>query len=141
VSPGRRTDRARVAIGEEIRALTAASASEPAALVERAGHLALERKALDVVSLDLRGISSATDYFLLATGTSDTHVKSIADHIIDELRKEGVRANHVEGLQGGRWVLIDYIDVVVHVFQASVRDFYQLEELWGDAERTEYEES
>lgn len=121
--------------------MTAASASEPSALVERAGQLALERKALDVASLDLRGISSATDYFLLATGTSDTHVKSIADHIIDELRTEGVRANHVEGLQGGRWVLIDYIDVVVHVFQASVRDFYQLEELWGDAERTEYEES
>lgn len=114
---------------------------DSAAIVERAAQLALERKASDVVSLDLRGISSATDYFLIATGTSDVHVKSIADHIIGQLREEGVRANHVEGLQGGRWVLIDYIDVVVHVFQSSVRDFYQLEELWGDAERTAYEES
>lgn len=114
---------------------------DPATIVQRAAQLALERKARDVVSLDLRGISSATDYFVVATGTSDVHVKSIADHIIDQLRTEGARPNHVEGLQGGRWVLVDYIDVVVHVFQSSVRDFYQLEDLWGDAERTEYEES
>lgn len=117
------------------------ASSQPTAIVARAAQLALERKALDVVSLDLRGISTATDYFVIATGTSDVHVKSIADHIIDRLREEGVRANHVEGLQGGRWALIDYVDVVVHVFQSSVRDFYQLEELWGDAERTEYQES
>lgn len=119
----------------------AEASSDPVRVVERAAQLAIDRKALDVVSLDLRGLSSATDFFLLATGTSDVHVKSIADHIIDRLRAEGVRANHVEGLQGGRWVLIDYIDVVVHVLHASARDFYQLEELWGDAERKTYAES
>lgn len=107
-------------------------------LAERAAELALERKARDVVSLDLRGISSATDFFLLASGTSDVQVIAIAEHIIDTLREDGVRPNHVEGLQGGRWVLLDYIDVVIHVFHTEARDFYQLEELWGDAKRSDF---
>jgi ribosome-associated protein len=101
--------------------------------VGRAAELALDRKAEGVLALDLRGISSATDFFLLATGNSDIQVKAIADRIIDELKKEGVRPNHVEGLQGGRWVLIDYVDWVVHVFHPEAREFYQLEHLWGDA--------
>ncbi len=107
-------------------------------VLERAAELALERKAQDVVSLDLRGISTATDFFLLASGTSDVHVKAIADHILDELREEGVRPNHVEGLQGGQWALIDYIDIVVHVFHTTTRQFYQLEDLWGDAIRRDF---
>ncbi len=107
-------------------------------VLERTAELALELKAQDVVSLDLRGISSATDFFLLATGTSDVQVKAIADHIVDQLRVEGVRPNHVEGLQGGHWVLLDYIDLVVHVFHSTTRQFYQLEELWGDAKRQGY---
>jgi ribosome-associated protein len=101
--------------------------------VGRAAELALDRKAEEVLALDLRGISSATDFFLLATGNSDIQVKAIADRIIDELKKEGVRPNHVEGRQGGRWVLIDYVDWVVHVFHPAAREFYQLEHLWGDA--------
>jgi ribosome-associated protein len=110
----------------------------PETLADRIAALASDRKARDVVSLDLRGISSATDFFVLASGGSDVHVKAIADFVIDELRKEGVRANHVEGFQSGRWVLVDYVDVVLHVFHSSTRAFYQLEELWGDAERKEY---
>lgn len=101
--------------------------------VDRAIDLLLDRKAQDVVLLDLRGLSNATDYFLVATGTSDMHARSIAEHVIDELKKEGVRPNHVEGLRTGRWVLIDYIDFVVHVFHPAAREFYQLERLWGDA--------
>jgi ribosome-associated protein len=107
-------------------------------LLERAAALALERKARDVVSLDLRGISTAADHFLIATGTSDVQVRAIAEHIVDELRKEGFRPGHMEGMSAGRWVLLDYIDVVVHVFHPSARDFYQLEELWGDAPRREF---
>lgn len=105
--------------------------------VERAGELALERKAVDVVALDLRGISSATDFFLLATGGSDIQVRAIAEHVIEALKEDEVRPGHVEGMEGGRWVLIDYIDFVVHVFHPSARSFYQLEALWGDAPRTE----
>ena len=103
--------------------------------VQRAAGLALELKAHDVTVLDLRGISTATDHFLIASGTSDVQVKAIADHITNELKKEGVRPAHVEGLQTGRWVLLDYIDLVVHVFHPQAREFYQLENLWGDAPR------
>jgi ribosome-associated protein len=101
--------------------------------LERAAQLCLERKARDVSALDLRGISTATDWFLLATGNSDIQVKAIAEHVLEELRREGVRPNHVEGLQGGRWVLLDFVDWVVHVFHPQAREFYQLERLWGDA--------
>ena len=104
-------------------------------VVRRAAELARELKARDVIGLDLRGISSATDFFLLASGRSDVQVRAIAEHVVDELKKEGVRPAHVEGLQGGRWVLVDYIDFVVHVFHPQARDFYQLESLWGDAPR------
>ncbi len=107
--------------------------------VGRAAELALELKAHDVVALDLASISGATDYFLLASGRSDVQVKAIADNIVEKLKREGIRAEHIEGLQGGRWVLIDYIDFVVHVFHEEARDFYQLEVLWGDAPRLEFE--
>ncbi len=105
--------------------------------VRRAAELALERKARDVVVLDLRGISTATDYFVVASGQSDVQVKAVADNVVEELKKEGHRPVHVEGKSGGRWVLVDYIDFVVHVFHPQARDFYQLENLWGDAPRWE----
>jgi ribosome-associated protein len=101
--------------------------------LERATELASDRKAVDMVVLDLRGISNATDFFFIASGTSDMHVRSVAEHVMEELKKEGHRPDHVEGLRGGRWVLLDYIDFVVHVFHPSAREFYQLERLWGDA--------
>jgi ribosome-associated protein len=99
----------------------------------KAADLALDRKAGSPTVLDLRGISGATDWFLIATGNSDTHVRAIAEHIIDEMKKSGHAADHVEGLRAGRWVLIDYIDFVIHVFHPEARSFYQLERLWGDA--------
>lgn len=99
----------------------------------RAVELATDRKGGDMVVLDLRGLSDATDYFFIVSGTSDIHVRSIAEHVVEELKKEGVRPSHVEGLRSGRWVLIDYIDFVIHVFHPAAREFYQLERLWGDA--------
>jgi len=85
--------------------------------------------------LDLRGISSATDWFVVASGTSDVHVRAIAERVLEGLRESDESASHVEGLQGGRWVLLDFIDFVVHVFHPQARVFYQLENLWGDAPR------
>jgi ribosome-associated protein len=104
------------------------------ALVQRAAAFCLDRKAADIVVLDLRKVSTATDYFVIASGTSDTHVRAVAAHVLEELRKEGVRPHHVEGLTGGRWVLLDYVDFIVHVFHPMLRAFYQLERLWSDAE-------
>jgi ribosome-associated protein len=114
------------------RTVTAAELALPADLA-RATELTAERKAREPVLLDLRGLSDATDYFLIVSGTSDLHVRAVAEHVIEELKKEGHRPSHVEGLRGGRWALIDYIDFVVHVFHPAARDFYQLERLWGDA--------
>jgi ribosome-associated protein len=100
---------------------------------QRAAALCLDLKANNVIVLDLSDVSDATDYFVIASGSSDTHVRAIAEHVLEELKKEGVRAHHVEGLQQGRWVLLDYIDFVVHVFHPVLREFYQLERLWSDA--------
>jgi ribosome-associated protein len=100
--------------------------------VGRAVELLFDRKAEDVTLLDLRKIAGATDFFLIATGRSDTHVSAIADHVVDEMKKEGSRPYGVEGLRAGRWVLIDYVDFVIHVFHPAAREFYQLERLWGD---------
>lgn len=105
--------------------------------IQRAAELSLELKASDVVVLDLRGISTATDYFVIASGTSDVQVKAISDHVLQGLKKDRVRPEHLEGLRGGRWVLMDYVDFVVHVFHPEARNFYQLERLWGDAPRWE----
>jgi ribosome-associated protein len=90
-------------------------------------------KAQDVVVLDLRGLCDATDYFVIASGTSDTHVRALAERVIEAMGQVGRRAHHVEGLTSGRWVLLDFVDLVVHVFHPELREFYQLERLWADA--------
>ena len=101
--------------------------------VERVVACALERKAIDLRVLDLRGLSDATDFFVIATGSSDIHVRAIADGILTATRDPALRPVHTEGLEEGRWVLIDFIDLVVHIFHPERRDFYNLETLWGDA--------
>lgn len=98
---------------------------------------ALDKKAEEPVVLDLRGISDVTDHFIVCHGSSDRQVLAIVDHIEERLRQVGVRPAHVEGRQRGEWVLMDYIDFVVHVFQEDKRQFYRLERLWGDASRIE----
>src|SRR3954471_2245910 len=112
-----------------------ATASNSLALVQRAAQIALDTKAQDVVLLDLRGVTDMTDFFLIASGTSDTHARAIGEHIVETMKKEGSPANHIEGLEKGRWVLVDFVDFVVHVFHPTLRNFYQLERLWADAEQ------
>lgn len=105
------------------------------AAAQRAAALALDLKASDVVLLDLSSVSDATDFFVIASGTSDTHVRATAEHIMEGLKKkDGVAPHHIEGLQQGRWVLLDYVDFIVHIFHPTLREFYQLERLWSDAE-------
>ncbi|MBA3670659.1 MAG: ribosome silencing factor [Gemmatimonadaceae bacterium] len=105
-----------------------------AELAQRVATILVDRKANDVVILNLAGVSDMTDYFLIASGTSDTHVRALGNAVLEDLKKDtGEMANHVEGLQQGRWVLLDYVDFVVHVFHPTLRNFYQLERLWADA--------
>jgi len=106
---------------------------DDATLARRAAEVCLDNKADDVVVLDLHGVTDMADYFIVASGTSNTHVRSVAEHVLEALQKQGIRAASVEGLTQGRWVLLDYVDFVVHVFHPSLRSFYQLERLWGDA--------
>ena len=106
----------------------------PATVAQRAAALALDLKAQDVKILNLKGVTDVTDFFVIASGTSDTHVRAVAQHIAEALKKEGVPVHHEEGLTTGRWALLDYVDVVVHVFHPTLRAFYQLERLWSDAQ-------
>ncbi len=99
----------------------------------RAAQVLLDNKANDVVMLDLRPVTDMADFFIVASGTSDTHVRSTAGHVVETLKKEGIRVHSVEGIEQGRWVLLDYVDFVVHVFHPAMRTYYQLERLWGDA--------
>ena len=105
----------------------------PLELVRMAGRLALEKKGFDVRILRLKELSSVCDYFLIVSGEADIHVKAIAQSIIEGLKEAGERPMHVEGMVEGNWVLLDYIDVIVHVFKEPTRQFYSLERLWGDA--------
>lgn len=103
------------------------------ALAEAAAREAADRRGQDVVMLDLRGLTSATDYFVIASGESDVQVKAIAARIEERLESEEIRPWHVEGLQNARWILLDYVDFVVHVFHKATRRYYELERLWADA--------
>ena len=95
---------------------------------------AADLKALDIVQLDLRGIIGYTDYFVICTGRSDRQVKGIHDAIHVGMKDEhGLLPRRVEGVSDARWILMDYLDVVVHVFTPETRDFYRLEQLWGEA--------
>lgn len=98
---------------------------------------ALGRKAGDLVVLDIGPVSSVADYFVICTGRSDTQVQAIADAVDEHLRRHGHRPLAIEGRERGQWVLMDYGDVVVHVFYAPVREFYDLERLWSRARRVE----
>ncbi len=109
------------------------SPSQSESLARRAAALASELKANDVVILDLRGVTDMADFFVIASGTSDTHVRSVAQHVMEEMKHEGMPVHQSEGLTQGRWALLDFVDCVVHVFHPAMRQFYQLERLWGDA--------
>ncbi|CDM66148.1 ribosome silencing factor [Pyrinomonas methylaliphatogenes] len=101
---------------------------------------ASDKKAVEPIVLDLREIANFTDYFLIASGTSARQVQAIADEVFERLEKSGVRASHVEGYTTAEWILLDYGDFVVHVFEERARRFYDLERLWREAKRIELPE-
>jgi len=113
---------------------------EPAQLADLVANYASDVKAQDIVELDLRGVLGYTDYFVVATGGSDRQVKAIHDRIHEHMKKDhGLLPRRVEGVSESRWILMDYLDVIVHIFTAEAREYYRLEQLWGEAPKREIE--
>ena len=106
----------------------------PQTLARRLANLTLEKKASNVKIFDLRRITNVADFFVVCSAESDVQVKAISNHLIETMSGDDTKPWHVEGLQQRQWVLLDFVDVVVHIFLPEVRDFYGLERLWGDAE-------
>ncbi|MGN0561459.1 MAG: ribosome silencing factor [Candidatus Fimenecus sp.] len=104
----------------------------PKELLFSAVQILDKKKGMDIKALEITEISSVADYFLLATGTSSTHIRALADEVDEELSKLGVQPDHIEGKTTG-WILLDYKSVVVHIFTQSERELFNLEKLWGDA--------
>ena len=105
----------------------------PEQLAENIAALAADKKAVDVVELDVRGVLGYTDFFLICSGNTARQTKAIHDAIHQTMKDEhGVLPRRVEGLREARWILMDYLDVVVHIFTPDARDFYRLEQLWGE---------
>jgi ribosome-associated protein len=109
--------------------------SEAEAFARAAARIAAERHCRDIVVLNLKGISPATDYFVIATGTSDRQMRTVSDEICEEAREHNLQRFGRAGYEQARWILLDFIDVVVHIFDAEYRDYYDLDLLWGDAKR------
>ena len=109
-------------------------------LADKITGLIFNKKGYDVKILDLKKLATFADYFVICSADSDTQVKAIADEVDKELRDEGIKYWHKEGYKALNWVLIDYVDVVVHVFKKDAREFYKLEKLWGDASVEDVEE-
>jgi len=109
-------------------------------LARKIARLALEKKGEEVLILDLSGLSAACDYFVVCSAGSELQVQAVADHIEKKLAERGQPPWHVEGRSHRRWILLDFVDVVVHVFHRETRQYYLLEKLWGDAEVTEVRE-
>ena len=105
-------------------------------LLEKIVSILDEKKAEDIVAIETAGITIVADYFVIASATSNPHVKSLADDVEDELAKLGVFASHIEGRATG-WILLDFNDVIVHVFLNESREYYNLEHLWADANRVD----
>jgi ribosome-associated protein len=94
-----------------------------------------DKKAQDLVALDISGIASFANYFLLCTGDSSRQIQAIADEVEQKLKAIGIRPSHVEGYQNAEWILMDYLDLVVHIFSKKARAYYDLERLWRDGKR------
>jgi ribosome-associated protein len=103
-----------------------------------AAKVAAERRCTDIVVLDLRGLSPATDYFVIATGTSNRQIRTVSDEVSEAGRGKGFKRFGRAGYEEGRWVVLDFIDVVVHLFDSEYRQYYDLDLLWGDAKKIDY---
>lgn len=108
-------------------------------LAKKAAELLDNKKAMRLNVIKVEDISSLADYFVIASGTSNTHVRSLSDELEEKLKEEGVAPTRIEGYRSNSWILLDYSSVVVHVFTQEARDFYDLDRLWADGEKVSFE--
>lgn len=109
-------------------------------LAKKAAGLLDNKKAMRINVIKVEDISSLADYFVIASGTSNTHVRSLTDELEEKLKEEGVAPTRIEGYRSNSWILLDYSSVVVHVFTGEARDFYDLDRLWADGVKVDWEE-
>ncbi len=116
---------------------TPAETATPTDLATKVADLMLDKHGSDIMVMDLRGVTSVTDYFVLCSCDSDVQVKAVVGHLNDTLRDEGLRPLHIEGQDQLSWVILDYVNIVAHIFLPTTRDYYGLERLWADAPASE----
>lgn len=106
----------------------------PMPLLNKIAQVIYDKKGMNILGLDVRGVSSLTDFVIIAEGNVDRHVSAIAHAVIDTLKEEGIKPLHVEGIQEGDWVVIDFLDMMVHLFMPGLREKYRLEDLWKNGQ-------
>ena len=111
-------------------------AAEIVSYAQKISDLMLGKKALDVIIIDVQKITTLTDFFVICTSESEPQTRAITDHVNEQMKKEGLKAWHIEGYENLDWVLMDYVNIVVHVFSRESRDYYDLERLWADGQIT-----
>ena len=114
--------------------------TKPSGIVRHAkkiSDLMLEKKALDIIIIDVQKITTLTDFFIICTSESEPQTRAITDHIYEQMKEDGMRAWHIEGYENLDWVLLDYVNIVVHVFSRDSRSYYDLERLWADGKITQ----
>lgn len=109
-------------------------------LADQLAQYVLEKKAADVMIMDLKKLTSMTDYFVVCSVDSDVQAKAVVDHVTEELRRKKIKPWHSEGMMNYQWILVDFVDVVLHIFMPEKRKFYNLERLWGDAKIEEIQD-
>jgi ribosome-associated protein len=101
-------------------------------ILNRIAQVIFDKKGMNILGLDVRGVSTLTDFVIIAEGNVDRHVTAIADAVIASLREEGIKPVHIEGMKEGAWVVIDFLDIMVHIFAPGLREKYRLEDLWKE---------
>lgn len=112
---------------------------DPLLFLNKIGQILFDKKGINILVLDVKGVSTLTDYFIFAEGNVDKHVMALAKAVIEALKKEGENPIHVEGLGQGDWIVIDYMDLVIHLFKPGLREKYRLEELWREGKIVDLE--
>lgn len=105
---------------------------EPISALHDIARILYDKKGFNILALDVRGICTLTDFFLIAEGNVEPHVIALAKHVMERMKVEGIKATHIEGLSSGDWIVLDYLEIVVHIFKPGLRDRYRLEELWRE---------